>query len=59
MATRAALDGDRKPEARCGSSLDDPVTCLPGVTEPFAAALGKGLGIFTAGDLLAALSAPL
>ena len=33
-------------------SLDDLTVCLPGVSEPFAVALGKGLSIFTVGDLL-------
>ena len=33
-------------------SLDDLVTRLPGVTELFAAALGKGLAVHTVGDLL-------
>ena len=32
--------------------LDQAVTCLPGVSDTFAAALGKGLGIHTVGDLL-------
>lgn len=32
--------------------LDDDVSCVPGVTESMAAALGKGLKIWTAGDLL-------
>ena len=38
-----------EPEER---SLDDLVTRLPGVTELFAAALGKGLAVHTVGDLL-------
>ena len=33
-------------------SLDDLVTRLPGVTEQFAATLGKGLAVHTVGDLL-------
>ena len=33
-------------------SLSDLTLCLPGVSEQFAAALGKGLNIFTVGDLL-------
>ena len=33
-------------------SLSDLTVCLPGVSESFAAALGKGLNIFTVGDLL-------
>ncbi len=53
MATRAALEQrDETPEAILAPSLDDPVQRLPGVSEQFAAALGKGLGIFTTGDLL-------
>ena len=53
MSTRAALEQtDEMPEATPVPSLDDPVQRLPGVTEQFAAALGKGLGIFTTGDLL-------
>ena len=32
--------------------LTDLTVCLPGVSEPFAVALGKGLGIHTVGDLL-------
>ncbi len=53
MATRAALElADGVEEARASPTLDDPVQRLAGVTESFAAALGKGLGIFTTGDLL-------
>ena len=33
-------------------TLDDPVQRLAGISESFAATLGKGLGIFTTGDLL-------
>ena len=33
-------------------TLDDPVQRLTGISESFAATLGKGLGIFTTGDLL-------
>ncbi len=34
-------------------SLDDPLTALPGVTEAFAASLGKALGLWTVRDMLA------
>ena len=40
----------RDPEA--APALSDSVTALPGVSEQFAVALGKGLGVFTVGDLL-------
>ncbi len=33
-------------------TLDDLTVCLPGVSEQFAVAMGKGLGIHTVGDLL-------
>ena len=33
-------------------ALTDSVVALPGVSEQFAVALGKGLGVFTVGDLL-------
>ena len=53
MATRAALElADGVEEAMASPTLDDPVQRLAGVSESFAATLGKGLGIFTAGDLL-------
>ena len=39
-------------EESAEKSLDDLVTRLPGVTEQFAAALGKGLAVHTVGDLL-------
>ncbi len=45
----AAEAGEREDAER---SLDDLTVCLPGVSEQFAAALGKGLGIHTVGDLL-------
>lgn len=47
--TTADTDEDTAAEAR---TLDDPATAVPGVTEAFAAALGKGLKIFSARDLL-------
>lgn len=34
-------------------SLDDPLTALPSVTESFAAALGKALGLWSVRDMLA------
>ena len=40
----ATDDGER--------SLSDPLTAVPGITEAFAAALGKGLKLWTVGDLL-------
>jgi len=43
---------DKIQEAAVAPSLGDPVHRLPGVSESFAVALGKGLGIFTTGDLL-------
>ena len=53
MATRAALElADEGAEATASPTLDDPVQRLAGVSESFAATLGKGLGIFTTGDLL-------
>ncbi len=53
MATRAALElAEGVEEAMASPTLDDPVQRLAGVSESFAATLGKGLGIFTAGDLL-------
>ena len=63
MATRAAatlekpnleqvrLDDAEGPE-QTDKSLDDLTVCLPGISEQFAVALGKGLGIHTVGDLL-------
>ncbi len=53
MATKIALEENT--DSGVGEairSLDDPVTSLPGVSPQFAAALGKGLAIFTVGDLL-------
>ncbi len=62
MATRAAavLDKPNLEKVSSGAveaeeadkSLDDLTICLPGVSEQFAAAMGKGLGIHTVGDLL-------
>jgi len=46
-----AEDADTLPEDG-ERSLSDLTVCLPGVSEPFAVALGKGLNIFTVGDLL-------
>ena len=53
MATRAVRElAGEAGEAMASPALDDPVQRLAGVSESFAAALGKGLGIFTTGDLL-------
>ncbi|MBV9850961.1 MAG: DEAD/DEAH box helicase, partial [Armatimonadetes bacterium] len=52
MAAATAKNQDEAAGAHEPRSLDDPVTRVPGVTEAMAAALGKGLKIFTAGDLL-------
>ncbi len=53
MATAAAAEKNEAAEAEEPiRSLDDPVTAVSGVTDSFAAALGKGLKIFTARDLL-------
>jgi len=53
MATRAALEkSEEKVAASAEPSLDDPVQNLVGISASMAVALGKGLGIFTAGDLL-------
>ena len=46
-----AMEADAPPED-AARSLSDLTVCLPGVSEPFAVALGKGLNIFTVGDLL-------
>ena len=58
MAIRAAQDAETELNTAVesfgeeGRSLGDPVTRTPGVSESLAAAMGKGLGVFTAGDLL-------
>ncbi|BDI32232.1 ATP-dependent DNA helicase RecG [Capsulimonas corticalis] len=40
-------------EQSAGTGWDEPVTAVKGVTDAFAAVLGKGLKIWTVGDLLA------
>lgn len=45
-------ENDFAEEADAARSLSDLTVCLPGVSETFAVALGKGLNIFTVGDLL-------
>ena len=52
MAATKAKQLDEEAVADEPRGLDDPVTRVPGVTEALAAALGKGLKIVTAGDLL-------
>ncbi len=55
MLTSAVLDAVEDAgtlDSEAERSLDDLTVCLPGVSEPFAVALGKGLNIFTVGDLL-------
>ena len=68
MATRAAKGTEQKNGASAAAaaplpeespegcapekSLDDLTVCLPGVSEPLAVALGKGLAVHTVGDLL-------
>jgi ATP-dependent DNA helicase RecG len=51
LETEFAEEADALPE-QAERSLSDLTVCLPGVSEPFAVALGKGLNIFTVGDLL-------
>ncbi len=46
------LETETPEEAGAERSLSDLTVCLPGVSETFAVALGKGLNIFTVGDLL-------
>ena len=56
MPTAAVLEDDLEDklaeDADAERSLSDLTVCLPGVSETFAVALGKGLNIFTVGDLL-------
>ncbi len=55
MSTAAVLKDDLEDvaeDAIAERSLSDLTVCLPGVSETFAVALGKGLNIFTVGDLL-------
>ncbi len=53
MPTQAISREEEQEAAPIALSLDDPITALPGVTDSFATALGKVLGLWSVRDMLA------
>ncbi len=53
MPTQAVSREEEQEAVSVALSLDDPLTAIGGVTENFAAALGKSLSLWTVRDLLA------